>query len=57
LQKNQLQDILTEEKKQLAVFFIYTAKELPEYNFVYKKTGSIINKLVKIVHEKNSLGT
>ena len=38
----------TEAKSiQLNVFFIYTGKELPEYDEVYKKVGLILNKLDK----------
>jgi ribonuclease P protein component len=57
LQKNGLQEIMVNNKTQLVVFFIYTAKELPEYNFVYEKTGSIINKLIKIINEKNAVAS
>ena len=32
LQKNELQEKLKEQKRQLNVFFIYTGKELPVYN-------------------------
>ena len=57
LQKSGLQEILMNNKTQLVVFFIYTAKELPEYNLVYEKTGAVINKLIKIINEKNAVAS
>ena len=38
LQKNELQVRLKQKQKQLAVFFIYTGNELPEYDLIFKKT-------------------
>lgn len=57
MQKKDLELLLKTSGKQLNVFFIYTAKELPEYNFVYEKTGVVISKLVKIINENNSVGS
>ena len=51
LQKIQLQEKLTEENIQLNLFFIYTAKELPDYKEVYDKTGKVLNKLCTIASE------
>jgi ribonuclease P protein component len=48
LQKNDLQKKIEAKSIQLNVFFIYTGKELPEYDEVYKKVGLILNKLDKI---------
>lgn len=47
LQKNALQQRLEEIDRSLAVFIIYTGKELPEYETVTKKMGLILQKLVK----------
>lgn len=47
LQKNSLQERLEEIGQSYAVFFIYTGKELPEYETVTKKMGLILQKLVK----------
>lgn len=57
LQKNELDFLLKASGKRLNIFFIYTAKESPEYNFVYEKTGVVISKLVKIINENNSVGS
>jgi ribonuclease P protein component len=45
LQKKELQDKLKEQNRQLNVFFIYTGRELPEYEEVKKKVASVIKKL------------
>lgn len=52
LQKASLQELLKEQNKQLSVFLIYTAKELPVYKEVHEKTGRVIDKLCKTVTEK-----
>ena len=51
LQKTALQEKLKTKNIQLNVFFIYTAKELPEYDEVFKKTGAILKKLNTIIDE------
>jgi ribonuclease P protein component len=45
LQKNELQQLLADQQKHLAVFIIYTGNEIPLYPLVYEKTGSIIKRL------------
>jgi ribonuclease P protein component len=57
LQKNELQQRLLETEKQLNVFFIYTGKEMPNYLLVKEKTAQILNRLIKIVDEKNPMDT
>ena len=47
LQKGLLLQRLTEKGISLAVFFIYTGKELPEYATVSEKIGVILQKLIK----------
>ncbi len=47
LQKNSLLSELQENHKNLALFFIYTGKELPEYPVVFEKIGSAIQKIEK----------
>ena len=54
LQKNQLQGILRQKNFQLNLFFIYTAKELPQFNNVKEKVNVILNKVIKIIDENNS---
>ena len=53
LQKNDLQLQLKQNNKQLAVFFIYVGNELPEYDFIFEKTGNVIKRVLKIASEKN----
>ena len=50
LQKNSLQDILP-EKKQLAVFLLYTSKEIESYELVKEKIKKIIDKFCVLVTE------
>ena len=49
LQKIPLQEKLQAGEQQLALFFIYTGKELPEYGILSEKIGIALNKLMKIV--------
>ena len=51
LQKNDLQNQLIQQQKQLAVFVIYVGNELPEYAFIFDKTTHILNRLIKIINE------
>ena len=45
LQKPGLQEKINANKFGLTVFFIYTGKELPQYNVVYQKIGAGIKNL------------
>ncbi len=47
LQKQVLYDWLSEKDQTLAVFFIYTGKELPDYEIVKEKIGLALQKLIK----------
>jgi ribonuclease P protein component len=51
LQKNDLQNELTQKNIQLECFLMYTGNELPEYNLVFEKMTNILKRLQKIVHE------
>ena len=54
LQKNELQKSLQQNNKQLAMFFIYTDKEIPAYTLVAEKMSSVMERLKKIVNENSS---
>ena len=47
LQKNKLQDHLEGHNEELSVFILYVGKEIPEYEVVFEKLGTIINRLIK----------
>jgi RNase P protein component len=47
LQKEPLRDRLREKQLSLAVFFIYTGKELPDYRVVTEKIGVALQKLIR----------
>jgi ribonuclease P protein component len=57
LQKQILQDALAMNKIPLALFFIYTGKDLPDYKLVFEKMTLIIQKLSRLVNENNSPNT
>jgi ribonuclease P protein component len=57
LQKNSLQEKLSAEKKQLAVFIIYTGKEMPPSTRVHEGVAVILNKLEKRLNENNTADT
>jgi len=46
LQKNELRNKLSADKKSMVVFFIYSGKQLPEQNILYEKISSVLKKLV-----------
>ena len=48
LQKQLLYDHLAARDRSLAVFFIYTGKELPDYALVSEKIGVALQKLIKL---------
>jgi ribonuclease P protein component len=50
LQKHILIDDLTRTDKRLRFFIIYTGNELPEYNMVYERVTSILNRFQKIIN-------
>lgn len=50
LQKLPLTELLLQQNHKLAVFFIYSGKELPEYKVVFESTTKAIGKLEKIIN-------
>jgi len=51
LQKNPLREFLEESRKSVAVFFVYTGNELPQYDFVFEKINAALQKLEKLIIE------
>jgi len=49
LQKLTLQEKIKTNGARLNVFFIYTGKEVPAYNELYKKMGVVLKKLEKLI--------
>jgi ribonuclease P protein component len=47
LQKQPLLDLLKKKERSLAIFFIYTGKELPGYHTVSDKIGVLLQKLMR----------
>ena len=54
LQKKELSTLLTNREKKLAVFFVYTDKQLPAFGVVYDRVQIILQKLITIIHEMDS---
>ena len=57
MQKQELQEIVEQKKLHLNLFFIYTGKDMPEFNIIKEKLNVILNKLTKIIHENASPNT
>lgn len=53
LQKSTLQFHLQENEKQLSVFILYVGTTLPEYELVFEKIDTVINRLIKFTGETN----
>jgi len=51
LQKNPLRELLEASRKSVAVFFVYTGNELPQYDFVFEKINAALQKLEKLLAE------
>ena len=52
LQKNDLVNQLSLNKKAINVFFIYTGKEVPTYDLVFKKMGDVLKRIIKLTDEQ-----
>ena len=50
LQKEILYNKMKDRNQQLAVFFIYTGKELPDYKIVYEKMEVTLQRLIKEIN-------
>ena len=57
LQKNDLEESILQSGKKWILFFIYTGKEIPEYNLVFDKMKFALARIQKISNEKNSPAT
>jgi ribonuclease P protein component len=51
LQKKSLQETMQEKPQQMALFFIYTGKELPDSEMVNERIALLLKKLLRIAHE------
>ena len=54
IEKPGLLNYLQQSKKQIALFFLYIDKSLPEYNLLKEKMQQAIEKLIKSLNEKAS---
>jgi ribonuclease P protein component len=51
LQKAPLEQALQTKQRQLALFLIYTGKELPDYHLVREKIEVVLKKLLQTINE------
>ncbi len=51
LQKNILQEHLKKNELRLSVFILYVGKELPAYEIVFERMGTILKRLIKFTDE------
>jgi ribonuclease P protein component len=54
LQKANMEKKIKEENKRIALFFIYTARELPTYPTVYQKMDLILNRMISLANENGT---
>lgn len=54
LQKHELKSELTHRKKKLAVFFVYTDKNLPAFETIKDRIQIGLQKLLTIIHEMDT---
>ena len=52
LQKNNLVNELAKADSQIAVFFIYTSADLPDYKMIFEKVGTALDRIEKIILTK-----
>ena len=52
IQKNDLKNELIQSNKNLALFFIYTGKELPDHKLIFEKTGNVLSRIEKTIFPK-----
>ena len=57
LQKQELYSVLKQRDSKLSLFIIYLGKDVPAYETVYEKMGSILNRLIKMTDEHDQKNT
>ena len=57
LQKKELESLVLKNENVLHLFFIYTAREMPQYEEIYIRLKQVLDKLVKNLNEKHSENT
>ena len=57
LQKAGLHQHLEDNGRKMSVFFLYVGKELPPYDLIYEKVGSVIKRLIQWNNGKTERNT
>ena len=53
LQKNNLEEIVQTKFSGLHLFFIFSGKEIPTYEFVFEKMNATLKRIIKLLNEEN----
>ncbi|MBZ4188675.1 ribonuclease P protein component [Niabella beijingensis] len=51
LQQGPLQQLAVQTGSQVFLFLLFTGKELPAFDIVYKQTGNVLQKLITRINE------
>jgi len=57
LQKKELQTLVLKNDYGLQLFFIYTGREMPDYEEISARIKKLLDKLVKALYEKDPANT
>jgi ribonuclease P protein component len=57
LQKHILLEALGKNNLRINLFFIYTGREIPLYPAVYQRMSDLLQRLIRIINEKNTSNT
>src|ERR1700712_2247494 len=53
LQKKEVEELVLKNENVLHLFFIYTGREMPQYEEIYARMKQVLDKLLKNLNEKH----
>ncbi|GAC1587048.1 MAG: hypothetical protein NVS3B19_05890 [Ginsengibacter sp.] len=56
-QKEELHNLIIDNKFSMSIFIIFRGKELPDFKTIYEKMGDMVKKLLKLAVERASQNT
>lgn len=57
LQKNDLKDVVGASGHGMNIFLLYRGKDLPEFELIYERTGTGLNRILKELNETDKQDT